>query len=163
MYLGRRAMSISDLTKKHVIETHVKPARFKGERTLQIRVGNVLKELGWTNRTPSVFSTLSSRAFQRQAGLELIEKRGGPASGGPSTTVQFVYRVLKEGSIAQFSKAIAKPIPNGAGLEKLYGILAEEFAALGGGEAFLKAERDWGPDAWERYEQEERARKANRK
>jgi hypothetical protein len=55
------------------------------------------------------------------------------------------------------------PVPNGAGLEKLYGILADEFAALGGGEAFMKAERDWGPDVWERYEQEEKARKVTRK
>jgi len=155
--------TVSDLTKKHVIETHVKPARSKGERTLQIRVGNVLKELGWTNRTPSIFSTLASKAFQRQAGLELIEKRGGPPSGGPSTTVQFVYRVVDQRSAAHSQRAAAKPVPNGAGLEKLYGILADEFAALGGGEAFLKAERNWGPDAWERYEQEEKAQKRNRK
>jgi hypothetical protein len=151
--------SISDQTKEHVIKTHVEPARTKGEKTLQIRVGNVLKELGWSNRTPSVFSTLSSRAFQRQAGLELIEKRGGPASGGPSTTVQFVYRILDEDG--RSSSFAAKPIPNGAGLEKLYGILADEFAALGGGEAFLKSEREWGPDVWERYEQEEKARKVS--
>ena len=155
-------MAVTDLTKKHVIEKYVHPARVRGEKTVQVRVGSVLKELGWTNRTPSVFSTLLSKAFQRQAGLELIEKRGGPASGGPSTTVQFIYRLLdkKDG---EYHSATAKPIPNGAGLEKLYGILADEFAAIGGGEAFLKAEREWGPDVWERYEQEEKARKESRK
>src|SRR5579871_2364652 len=46
-------------------------------------------------------------------------------------------------------------IPNGTGLEQLYGLLAKEFKELGGGESFLKAERNWGPDAWERYEAEE--------
>jgi hypothetical protein len=143
-------MAPTDVTKKHVIATYVQPARSRGEKIVQIRVGNVLKDLGWTNRTPSVFSTLSSRAFQREAGVELIEKRGGPASGGPSTTVQFVFRVLDAG------------IPNGAGLEKLYGVLKDAYAEFGGGEAYLKAERNWGPDVWERYEQEERARKENR-
>jgi hypothetical protein len=156
-------MAPTDETKRHVIAKYVAPARAKGEKRIQVRVGSVLKELGWTNRTPSVFSTLSSFAFQREAGLELIEKRGGPPSGGPSTTVQFIYRVLDEQPGAQSPQAAAKPVPNGAGLEKLYGILKDTYAELGGGEAYLKAERNWGPDVWERYEQEEKARKVNRK
>ena len=78
-------MAPTDVTKKHVIANYVKPALLKGEKTIHVRVGNVLKELGWTNRTPSVFSTLSSQTFQQEAGLELIEKRGGPPSGGPSS------------------------------------------------------------------------------
>jgi hypothetical protein len=151
----------TDLTKRHVIATYVEPARKSGVDTIRVKVGSVQKELGWTNRTPSVFSTLSSRDFQEEAGVELIEKTGGPASGGPSTTVQFVYKVLDQ-QPANSPKA-AKPTPNGAGLEKLYGILADSYAELGGGEAYLKAERNWGPDVWERYEMEEKARKENRK
>ena len=158
-----RSMKPTDQTKEHVIATYVRPARLKGANVVQVRVGAVQKELGWTNRTPSVFSTLSSKEFQREAGVELIEKRGGPPSGGPSTTVQFVYRIIDGRTAEAPSSRQSKTIPNGAGLEKLYGILADEFAALGGGEAFLKAERDWGPDVWERYEQEEKARKASRK
>lgn len=156
-------MTPTEITQRHVIETYVKPAREKGERTIQIRVGNVVKELGWTNRTPSVFSTLSSRTFQRDAGLELIEKRGGPPSGGPSTTVQFVFRILEEGASGQESQPSDKPVQDGRGLEKLYGIFKDVYAAFGGGEAYLKAEREWGPDVWERYEIEERARQENRK
>src|SRR5208283_2743803 len=145
-------MKPTDQTKRHVIANYVQPARLRGQTTVQVRVGNVQKELGWTNRTPSVFSTLSSKDFQQEAGVELIEKHGGPASGGPSTTVQFVFRVLDAGTAKRVAQAAGKRIPNGAGLEKLYGILEKEFKALGGGEAFLKAERDWGPDVWERYE-----------
>lgn len=52
---------------------------------------------------------------------------------------------------------------SGSGLEKLYGILKDAYTELGGGEAYLKAERNWGPDAWERYEKEEKGRKENRK
>jgi hypothetical protein len=143
----------TEITKQHVISTYVQPARQRGEKTIEIRVGNVLKELGWTNRTPSVFSTLGSRAFQVEAGLELIEKRGGPVSGGPSTTVQFIYRVL--GTPREHNIPV-KSAPNGHRLMDLYGIGAETFKQLGGGEEYLRRERDWGPDVWERYEAEAR-------
>ena len=156
-------MKITDQTKKHVIATYVQPARSRGEDRIQVRVGNVQKELGWTNRTPSVFSTLSSKEFQEEAGVELLEKRGGPPSGGPSTTVQFIYRILD--AVPSVRSVQEKPdhVPNGEGLEKLYGIFSDAYAAFGGGEAYLKAERNWGPDVWEKYEQDESARKGSRK
>ena len=154
-------MKLTDQTKRHVIATYVQPARKRGETAVQVRVGSVQKELGWTNRTPSVFSTLSSKDFQREAGVELIEKHGGPASGGPSTTVQFVFRILDEG-VKPGTQAMRNN-PNGAGLEKLYGILKDAYAELGGGEAYLKAERNWGPDVWERYEKEEKKPRGHRK
>jgi hypothetical protein len=152
----RDSMTPTEATKKHVIATYVEPARLRGEKTIQIRVGNVQKELGWTNRTPSVYSTLSSQPFQKEAGLELVEKRGGPPSGGPSTTVQFVYRLLdKPDASASPNK---KATPNGAGLLELYGILADTYRRLGGAEAFHKAERDaWGPDPWEKLKHEKKA------
>jgi len=146
-------MKPTEQTKRHVISTYVLPARQKGEKTIQVRVGNIQKELGWTNRTPSVFSTLLSRDFQQEAGVELVEKRGGPPSGGPSTTWQFVFRVLGE---AEEAAPAAKAVPDGAGLRALYGLCAETFEALGGGEEFLRREREWGPDVWERYETEKR-------
>ncbi len=151
-------MKPTEQTKKHVISTYVEPARQKGEKTIQVRVGNVQKELGWTNRTPSVFSTLSSKEFQQEAGLELIEKIGGPPSGGPSTTWRFLYQVLgKSGHDAPAGKMV----PKRNGLRDLYGLCAETFKALGGGEEFLRREREWGPDVWERYEAEELERKNN--
>jgi hypothetical protein len=157
------AMKPTDQTKRHVISSYVKPARLKGEKVVEVRVGTVQKELGWTNRTPSVFSTLSSKEFQQEAGLELLEKRGGPPSGGPSTTVQFVYRLLDGERSGRLSPSGSKSVANGAGLEKLYGILKDFYAELGGGEAYLKSERNWAPDAWERYEQEDNIQKGNRK
>ncbi len=146
-------MKPTERTKRHVISAYVQPARQKGEKTIQVRVGNIQKELGWTNRTPSVYSTLLSRDFQQEAGVELIEKVGGPPSGGPSTTWQFVFRVLGE---AEGSTPAAKAVPDGAGLRALYGLCAGTFKALGGGEEFLRREREWGPDVWERYETEKR-------
>ncbi|MGA2650301.1 MAG: hypothetical protein ABSF28_07250 [Terracidiphilus sp.] len=148
-------MKPTEQTKRHVIARYVEPARSKGEKTIQVRVGNVQKELGWTNRTPSVFSTLMSKEFQQEAGVALIERIGGPRSGGPSTTWQFVYRLLEDGGRDEQSE---KAEPKKAGLLALYGICSEGFAALGGGEEFLRRERNWGADAWDRYEAEKRTR-----
>jgi hypothetical protein len=132
-------MRPTDVTKKHVIATHIRPARQRGEESIRLKVGSVQKELGWTNRTPSVFSTLSSKEFEREAGVELVEKRGGPPSGGPSTSVEFIYRVLDPpGS----SGASAKPSSAGDALIGLYGIGAQVFKQLGGGEEYLRRERE---------------------
>lgn len=128
-------MSLADTTKRHVISKYVAPARSCGQDKVEVRVGNVVKELGLSNRTPSVFSTLSSQNFQREAGLELLEKRGGPASGGPSTTVRFVYRVLSRGA--------GQEHPKGAkDLMSLYGIGKDVFRELGGGVEYLNRERE---------------------
>lgn len=147
-------MTPTNITKSHVIRNYIEPARLRGDKTVTVRVGNVLKELGWTNRTPSVFSTLCSQAFQHEAGVELIAKKGGPESGGPSTTVQFVYGLNEHGNTA------GKKTPSGGShgrvtsLLDLYGIFADGYREHGGSEAFMKEERDWGPDVWERYEAE---------
>ncbi len=146
-------MKPTEQTKRHVITTYVTPARIRGEKIVRIRVGNVQKELGWSNRTPSVYSTLLSKDFQREAGVEVIEKSGGPPSGGPSTTWQFVFQVLNKDDAAAPK---AKAAPSGDGLLSLYGICAETFKALGGGEEFLRRERKWGPDVWEIYKTESR-------
>ncbi len=132
-------MKPTEQTKQHVISTYVRPARQRGEKIIQVKVGSVQKELGWTNRTPSVFSTLSSKEFQHEAGLELVEKRGGPASGGPSTTVQFVYRIVESGDSTAESKNSSR---SGIGLMDLYGIGADAFRQLGGGEKYLRRERE---------------------
>jgi len=152
-------MKPTEQTKLHVISTYVIPARKRGEKTIQVGVGKVQKELGWTNRTPSVYSTLSSKEFQAAAGVALIEKLGGPPSGGPSTTWRFVYQVLDEtGS----GTAVDEAVGNRSSLMDIYGLCAETFNALGGGEEFLRRERKWGPDVWERYETEERERSEGR-
>jgi hypothetical protein len=129
-------MRLTDETRRYVIANYVEPARRRGERTIQVRVGNVLKELGWNNRTPSVFSTLISEDFQKQAGLKLEEKFGGPESGGPSTTWNLVYRILEE------PNAEAGSANRPGGLLSLYGICAEMYREVGGAEAFIRSQRE---------------------
>ncbi len=132
-------MRPTEETRRYVISQHVEPARKRGEKAIRLKVGRVQKELGWTNRTPSVFSTLSSREFLEQAGLELTEKRGGPPSGGPSTTVEFVYRILPEGGMAVEGAQKARPR---GGLRALFGICGEMYREAGGGEAFIRRLRE---------------------
>jgi hypothetical protein len=157
-------MKPTEETRLHAINAYVQPARERGDETVRIRVGNLQKELGWTGRTPSVFSTLKSRPFQREAGVELIEKRGGPPSGGPSTTVEFVYRIVRSDAQKQISNPRTKPTQDGSGLKELFGILADTFRKLGGGEAFLRAERAaWGPDPWEKLERERKSKAENQR
>jgi len=127
-------MRPTDQTKRHVIENYVEPARNRGENKVRLRIGTVIKELGWRNRTPSVYSTLTSEEFQRQAGIRLVDKSGGPASGGPSTTWDLTYRILDDPSP---SRPRIK-----AGLLGLSGICADMYRRVGGAEAFIRALRD---------------------
>jgi hypothetical protein len=105
-------------------------------------------------RVPQVCSALSTRKFLNSANVELIDRKGPPS--GQSTTVEFTFRLLRPVSGLRDGQLETKPAVKGDRLRALYGIFAEEFKALGGGEAFLRAERDWGPDVWERYAMENR-------
>ncbi len=151
-------MNHSDQVRAFVNDHYVVPARLTGAGTVSVRVGDVHRAMKWDlRRVPQVCSALSTRKFLSSANVELIEKKGPPS--GQSTTVEFTFRLLQAVSISQADKPKAKPAAKGDSLRDLYGIFAEEFKALGGGEAFLKKERDWGPDAWERYGAEELDRK----
>ena len=133
-------MKPTELTRDYVITRYVNPARLRGDKTIEVRVGTVQKELGWTNRTPSIFSTLSSQEFQEEAGVKLVEKRGGPPSGGPSTTWQFVYRILDETSMLRHMAKDARCTKGG--LLAMYGIAADIYREAGGGEAFIRSQRE---------------------
>jgi hypothetical protein len=149
-------MTCSEEVRKHVVDQYISPARRKGEDSVEVRAGTVHSELHWTGRVPSVCQALGSRKFQREAGVELVER----SRRGPSTTVVFTYRLLdrEEAPPDGVSSAPAdvsgrkKPIT----LLDLYGAGRDVFRTSGGGEAFLKAERaDQVPDPWERFEIEE--------
>jgi hypothetical protein len=81
--------------------------------------------------------------------------------------VEFTYKLLDEGrsqTTPRRKSPQSGPVKDGSGLEALYGILEEEFKALGGGEAYLRAERAaWSPDPWEKIAIEEKSRRENGK
>ncbi|MFY9744890.1 MAG: hypothetical protein WBD98_21350 [Acidobacteriaceae bacterium] len=126
-------MSLSDHIIRHVQTAYLGPARERGERTVRVKAGDVHRDLRWANRVPSVCTTLSTRKFQRTAGVELIAKEGPPS--GQSTTVVFTYRLP---AASGHSDEGGRP----GRLDKLYGIASGIFRELGGGEKFVREERE---------------------
>jgi hypothetical protein len=149
-------MNASDQVRAYVRNHYIAPARKAGLSTVRVRAGEVHKALKWDlRRVPQVCAALSTRKFLVSANLELLKKSGPPS--GQSTTVEFLYKILGPSEKAMTPPTSPAPIQNGEGLKALYGLLKNTFRELGGGEAFLKAERaSWGPDPWEKIELEQK-------
>jgi hypothetical protein len=89
----------------------------------------VHKALSLTNRVPLVCAALTSKKFLVENNLRLISKTGPPS--GQSTTVTLTYEIL--------GTSQAVPADPFLGLR---GIAKDVFKALGGGEAFIRKERE---------------------
>jgi hypothetical protein len=124
-------MSLSEQVLQHVETAYILPARRRGETTIRITAGDVHRDLRWTNRVPSVCTTLGSKKFQKAIGAELVAKEGPPSGFGTRAT--FTYRLPAESSSAGGKR--------GALLD-LYGIAKDIFRDLGGGENFIRRERE---------------------
>lgn len=122
-------LSGSDLIRQHGLDAYVSPARRRGDKTFSINAGDVHRELGLENLVPSVCNALKSNKFLTENRLRLID-RSGPQSG-MSTTVTYTYEFLD----ALPSSAVDPWI-------RLRGALKDIFAELGGGENYLRKERD---------------------
>ncbi len=116
----------------HLKSAYINPARARHESTLRIVAGEVLKALHLHNRAPAVCQVLRGRKFLAENNL-ILEKQEGPPSG-LSTTATFTYRLTAQ---HQTPGDQGKSTWDG-----LRGIAKKAFAAVGGGEAFLKSERE---------------------
>jgi hypothetical protein len=127
------AANVADAIRLFAEREYIQSARRRGLNRVQIRVGDVHKALKLKNRVPNVSSALRSRIFLEKNHLEIEEESGPPSGMGTRTT--FTYRLLheKEPHIAT---------AQGAGFERLRGLLKEALDSLGGGEAFLRRERN---------------------
>lgn len=120
---------------------YVAPARRDGRKRFAIPVRDVLESLvereGLPRQNvPQVCQALRSpRKFLVPLGLE-IEKIEGPEKQ-TSTTVVYHYKFRSEPFASSEKPAPATQSP----LRTLVGLLREELAELGGGEAFLKTLR----------------------
>jgi hypothetical protein len=111
-------------------EKYVLPARQRKEKRFSIRVGDVVRELKLNGRTPAICSALKTREFLESNDLKLVDT-SGPKSG-QSTTVVYTY---------EFSGANQSSQQPEDSWTRLRGALKDVFAELGGGEAYLRAER----------------------
>lgn len=112
-------------TRKYVL-----PARQQGQRRFSIRVGDIVREHRLYRSIPAVCSALKTREFLQRNGLKLIDAKG-PRSG-LSTTVVYTY---------EFVDPNQTPESSSDAWQRLRGALKDVFAELGGGEAYLRAER----------------------
>ncbi len=154
-------IGLSDQVRAMAKAKYVHPAILAGKKRFSIHVKDLMQDLqadGFPGRnTPQVCTALQTSRFLRENGLE-IEGIDGPPSK-MSTTVVVRYRVAEPGMRPDFKKNTPEDKrtepdeedPEAWALrltEKLRGLLKEELAAYGGGEAFLR---------WVRGEDEEAA------
>jgi hypothetical protein len=116
----------------YIKSEYIEPARKRHEVLVRVVAGEVQKALGLRQRIPLVCEALKSKKFLEENHL-LLEKLEGPPSG-QSTTVTFTYRLLDVPGGEQ--PASASPFFS------LRGIAKDVFAELGGGEAYLRKERE---------------------
>lgn len=123
--------SVSDSIRGHIAEAYLKAAQRKGDRTFTVNVGAVHRALRLTNRVPQVCSSLESKKLLAANRLKIISKTGPPS--GQSTTVTFTYEILDP---------VGKPPSRNNPLNGLRGIAKDIFRDLGGGETFIRSERN---------------------
>ncbi len=121
----------ADDIRTHGRQKYVVPARERQLEKFSIRTGDVVRELKLLGRVPAVCSALKSRAFLEQNRLRIVG-RTGPSSG-QSTTVTYTY---------EFVDALNSSQSHSDPWTELRGALKNIFAGLGGGEAYLRGERE---------------------
>ncbi len=138
----------SDKVRLLASEKYVQPAISAGKARFSIAVKDLLKDLvaqGFPGgNTPQVCTALRKKEFLRDHGLE-IESIDGPPSK-MSTTVVYRYRVTGRADRREAVPRQGQTMPIEESAEaraqrlvgKLRGLLKDEMAEYGGGEAFLR-------------------------
>jgi len=128
---GSASNSVSESVRVHAREVYLRPARNRGLTKVAINVGQVHRALALKNRIPLVCQALKSEKFLDANSLRLISETGPPS--GQSTTVTYTYELIH----GQEPSA-----PSHDAWAELRGALKGVFAELGGGENYLRKERD---------------------
>ncbi len=154
-------LGLSDRIRALAQSKYVGPAIQAGKRQISIRVRDLLNDLAGEGfpggHTPQICSAIQTTKFLRENGLEIEEVEGPPSKMSPTVVVR--YRVAETRRHAHkfesptFDRIVntteEDPAARAKRLsEKLRGVLKEELAEYGGGEAFLR---------WVRSENEDEA------
>jgi len=123
--------SPSDAVREHACDVYVGPARQRGLKKFQINVGQVHRRLALENRIPLVCQALKSAKFLGANSLRLISETGPPS--GQSTTVTYTY---------EFIDGDKSDSPREDAWGEMRGGLKDVYAELGGGENYLRKERE---------------------
>jgi len=125
--------SHADRVREYARREYIEPARARHQSMISVVAGDVHRGVRLANRVPLVCRALKSHKVLTENHLRL-ERLEGPPSG-MGTRVTFTYRIL-DGS--QQASAQPEDWP----FRKLRGVAREVFRSLGGGETFLRIERE---------------------
>jgi hypothetical protein len=125
--------SDADQIREYVWIRFIEPARHRGDTTISIKSGDVVKGLNLKNKTPNVCTALRSKIFQDVYGVRLLEEQGPPS--GMSTTVVFKYRLVNQAGVKP-----AKPESKSA-FDRLRGIAKTIFKDPGDWERSIQSDR----------------------
>ena len=125
--------SQTDRVRGYAARHYIEPARRRGDDRVKVVAGDVQREVGLSNRVPLVCNALRSKKFLEENRL-ILEKWEGPRSG-MSTTVTFTYRFRER------SPEAGRPQAEDP-LMRLCGIAKDVFQSLGGGESFIRRQRE---------------------
>ena len=125
------SLSASDTVREHARDAYLRPARQRGAKTVAINVGEVHRALALSNRIPLVCQALKSAKFLQANGVRIISETGPPS--GQSTTVTYTYHLTESDN-----SVLTRNDP----WKELRGALKDVFAELGGGETYLRKERE---------------------
>lgn len=150
---------VSDRIRALAQAKYAKPAILAGKGQFSIRVRDVLGDLqaeGFPpGNTPLVCNALRTAKFLRENGLEIERVDGPPSKMSPTVVVH--YRVTEP----RIHIGVSSELPREEGkqaeedssararrlTERLKGVLKDELAEYGGGEAFLRWIRSEDEDA----------------
>jgi nuclear transport factor 2 (NTF2) superfamily protein len=124
---------LSDSVRRFVADRYLAAARRNGARRFTVSVGEVHRALSLKNRVPAVCVALRSNKFLRENSVRLVSETGPPS--GQSTTVQYTYEFVD-------SSGASAPDDQMEVWLSLRGALKDVYAAYGGGEAYLRGERE---------------------
>ncbi len=106
-------------------------ARAKGLCEATIVAGDIVREMHLNNRVPAVCSALVSKKFLEANHVSLESQEGPPK--GVSTTMKYTYR---------FAECISATSRSATRFSSLRGAGRSTFELEGGGEVFLRQERE---------------------
>jgi hypothetical protein len=127
-------MSDTERVREWVETKVIQPARARGDRVFTVTAGDVHRQLGLKNRVPVVCQALKSKRFLQENHLVLKDMSGPPS--GLSTTVRYTYEIVSGGADRESTAKQQHPLLG------LRGIAKDIFRQLGGGEYFIKKERE---------------------
>ena len=83
-------MSLADDVRKYCNETYIDPARNRGNKTIEIRSGDVHKALNYKNRYPLVCSAIGSNRFEEEYNVRRMCVKG-PLNG---VSTLFTFKLM---------------------------------------------------------------------